>query len=99
MTIKLLKRGVFYTSMVILVIGLCFAGSIWAMDEMPGKGITVKPARATWTTGFFMEAIYSRALEHLGYEVEDPKKLANPIFYQSVYNGDVDSLCPVAEEL
>jgi glycine betaine/proline transport system substrate-binding protein len=56
----------------------------------PGKGKTIQPARATWTTGFFLEAVYSRALEELGYEVKDPKKLANPIFYQSVYNGDVD---------
>ena len=61
-----------------------------AGSALPGKGITVKPARATWTTGFFLEAIYSRALEHLGYTVKDPKNLANPIFYQSLVNGDVD---------
>jgi glycine betaine/proline transport system substrate-binding protein len=57
---------------------------------MPGKGVTVQPARATWTTGFFLEAIYGRALEDLGYTVKEPKKLANPIFYQSVAAGDVD---------
>jgi glycine betaine/proline transport system substrate-binding protein len=60
------------------------------MAAQPGNGKTVQPARATWTTGFFLEALYSRALEELGYNVKDPKKLANPIFYQSVYNGDVD---------
>ena len=61
-----------------------------AAEQMPGKGTMVQPARATWTTGFFLEAIYSRALEDLGYDVKDPKKLSNPIFYQSVYQGDVD---------
>jgi len=72
------------------VLGLVLAGSAVAMHHMPGKGVTVNPARATWTTGFFLEAIYSRALEELGFKVKDPKKLANPIFYQSLANGDVD---------
>jgi glycine betaine/proline transport system substrate-binding protein len=65
-------------------------GGAAAAEKMPGKGVTVQPARATWDTGFFLEAIYSRALEDLGYSVKDPKKLANPIFYQSVSAGDVD---------
>lgn len=58
--------------------------------ELPGEGTTVKPGRATWSTGFFLEALYSRALEHLGYQVKDPKKLSCPIFYQSLSNGDLD---------
>lgn len=70
--------------------GFGLSSSALASEEKPGEGVTVQPARATWTTGFFLEAIYSRALEELGFKVEDPKKLANPIFYQSVYNGDVD---------
>jgi glycine betaine/proline transport system substrate-binding protein len=59
-------------------------------DTFPGQGKTVKPARASWTTGFFLEAIYSRALEHLGYEVEEYKELSAPIFYRSLMQGDVD---------
>ncbi len=58
--------------------------------DLPGKGVTVQPARATWTTGFFLEALYSRALEELGYTVEKAQDLAVPIFYQSVCQGDVD---------
>jgi glycine betaine/proline transport system substrate-binding protein len=77
--------------MAILGVLVCFnAPNVQADTHMPGKGITVQPARATWTTGFFLEALYSRALEELGYTVKDPKKLANPIFYQSVCDGDVD---------
>ncbi len=73
-----------------VVLSLALVGPVAADSHMPGKGVTVQPARATWTTGFFLEAVYSRALEELGYDVKDPKKLSNPIFYQSVYNGDVD---------
>lgn len=58
--------------------------------KKPGEGTTVQPARATWTTGFFLEALVSRGLEQLGYEVEDPKKLSNPMFYQSLTTGTVD---------
>ena len=66
------------------------AGSAMASGHMPGKGVDVQPARATWTTGFFLEAVFSRGLEELGYDVGDPKDLSNPIFYQSVMQGDVD---------
>lgn len=60
------------------------------VDHMPGKGVTVQPARATWNTGFFQEALVRRGLTELGYEVKKPKDLQNPIFYKSVALGDVD---------
>lgn len=59
-------------------------------NDKPGKGITVRPGRATWNTGFFQEALVRRGLEELGYTVEKPKDLANPIFYKSVMLGDLD---------
>lgn len=61
----------------------------WASD-MPGKGVTVNPARATWNTGFFQEALVRQGLTDLGYKVKKPKDLQNPIFYKSVALGDVD---------
>ena len=61
-----------------------------ADSSEPGAGVTIQPARATWNTGYFQEALYSRALEELGYTVEDFQELDNPIFYQSVALGDVD---------
>jgi glycine betaine/proline transport system substrate-binding protein len=57
---------------------------------MPGDGVTVKPARATWDTGWFQTEIYIKALKRLGYNVEPPKTLDNPPFYQAVAQGDVD---------
>lgn len=61
-----------------------------AKNMKPGKGVTVQPARATWNTGFFQEALVRRGLEELGFKVKRPKDLQNPIFYKSVALGDVD---------
>ena len=73
-----------------VIASMAFVGSSYAEGTQPGKGITVKPARATWNTGFFQEALVRRGLEELGYKVKGAKDLANPIFYKSVYLGDVD---------
>lgn len=64
--------------------------SAYAADAKPGKGVKVQPARATWNTGFFQEALVRRGLVELGYQVKKPKDLQNPIFYKSVAMGDVD---------
>jgi glycine betaine/proline transport system substrate-binding protein len=56
----------------------------------PGEGKTVQPARPTWDTGWFTVEIYNKALEELGYTVERPRTLDNPVFYQAVAQGDVD---------
>ncbi len=75
-----------------VVSALVFTGASvsFADSHLPGKGVTVKPARATWNTGFFQEALVRRGLEELGYNVKKPKDLNNPIFYKSVALGDVD---------
>lgn len=76
---------------VMLVLSIVFiASNALAMDMTPGKGVTVQPARATWNTGFFQEALVHKGLEALGYEVKKPRDLTNPIFYKSVALGDVD---------
>lgn len=61
-----------------------------AMAAEPGEGKVVRPARATWDTGWFQTEIYIKALEELGYEVREPTTLDNPPFYQAVSQGDVD---------
>lgn len=62
----------------------------FADQQKPGQGITVKPARATWNTGYFQEALVRAGLEELGYKVKKAKELQNPLFYQSLALGDVD---------
>ena len=56
---------------------------------LPGMGVTVWPGRATWNTGYFQEALYSLALEQLGYDVQDHQELDNALFYESVAHGDL----------
>lgn len=73
---------------VLLAIGL--VGAADAAKDQPGDGKTVKMARATWDTGWFQAALYQKALEELGYEVERMVTLKNPAFYQAVGQGDVD---------
>lgn len=69
---------------------LSLAIPAYANYDKPGKGTTVHPARATWNTGYFQEALLHAGLKELGYKVKDPKELQNPLFYQSVTFGDVD---------
>lgn len=61
-----------------------------AADSLPGSGITVRPARGTWDTGWFQTEVYVRALETLGYTVDRPKTLTNPVFFTALGNGDLD---------
>jgi len=75
------------------ICAVLIASTAMAMDMKPGKGTTLTPARATWNTGFFQEALARRGLEELGYEVKKPKDLANPIAYKTIYLGDIDYWC------
>ena len=43
----------------------------FAAHHKPGEGVKVRPARATWNTGYFSEALVSAGLQELGYEVDD----------------------------
>lgn len=74
--------------LVLLVLSL--AVPAFANYDKPGKGVKVQPARATWNTGYFQEALVREGLKELGYNVKAPKELQNPLFYQSVTLGDVD---------
>jgi glycine betaine/proline transport system substrate-binding protein len=62
----------------------------FADQQKPGAGVEVQPPRATWNTGYFQEALVRAGLKELGYGVNEPKELQNPLFYQSVMLGDVD---------
>jgi len=69
---------------------LSLAAPAFAAHHKPGDGVEVKPGRATWNTGYFQEALVRTGLKELGYEVDDPKELTNPLFYQSLALGDLD---------
>lgn len=75
---------------VVMTAVLMLTSSALAYNKMPGKGIKVKPARATWNTGYFQEALARKALETLGYKVKATKELQNQLFYKTVTLGDID---------
>ena len=59
---------------------------------MPGEGVTVRMARANWSTGYMQAAIYRTLLQELGYEVSDPAEaeLAPATFYPALGEGEYD---------
>jgi len=74
----------------LVLLMLSLSVPVLANYDKPGKGIKVQPARATWNTGYFQEALVRSGLKELGYNVKAPKELSNPLFYQSVLLGDLD---------
>ena len=64
------------------------------IDEvsMPGAGLSIRMARANWSTGYFQAEVYRALLEELGYEVSDPSQaeLGPDIFYVGLAGGDFD---------
>jgi len=76
--------------MLLIVALLSLTVPAFAAHHNPGEGVKVQPARATWNTGYFQEALVRAGLKDLGYDVAEPKELQNPLFYQSVAFGDVD---------
>ncbi|MDZ7802065.1 MAG: glycine betaine/L-proline ABC transporter substrate-binding protein ProX [Trueperaceae bacterium] len=68
--------------------GLALGGAV-AQDQ-PGEGVSIQPGIATWQSALPIEAIFAQLLGELGYDVQDAQSVSNPIFYQSVTQGDVD---------
>ena len=82
-----------FSTKILITLLICLSlavSNVQATDQKPGAGTTVRPARATWNSGFFQEALVRRGLEEMGYKAKKPKDLPNPIFYKSVALGDVD---------
>jgi len=68
-----------------LALGSAPAGA----NERPGKGVTVQPAVATWTSAIPVSWVYVELLGELGYQVEKPISLSNPVTYLAISEGDV----------
>lgn len=74
----------------LLAATIALAGLASAQSEQPGQGVTVQPAIAGWDDARPVQSIFDQLLEELGYRVEPPIMLDNPIFYTAVAQGDVD---------
>jgi len=61
----------------------------YAQDQsMPGEGVTVIPLKSSIAEETFQTLLVSKALEELGYDVEDIKELEYPAAYVAIANGD-----------
>ena len=58
--------------------------------SLPGRGETVRMARASWDTGWFQAQIFKELLQELGYTVGDIETLDAVEFYFFSAGGDVD---------
>lgn len=78
-------------SKLLVVLLLAVSGMTFAQDAAkPGEGTTIAPAIPTWQSAKPVQAVFATLLRDLGYELEEPTPLSNPIFYQAVVQGDVD---------
>lgn len=56
--------------------------------DLPGKGITVKPVQSTISEETFQTLLVSRALEKLGYTVDQPSEVDYNVAYTTIAAGD-----------
>ncbi|WP_416138039.1 glycine betaine/L-proline ABC transporter substrate-binding protein ProX [Halomonas sp. HK25] len=61
-----------------------------AAADRPGEGVTVQPAVASWTSAVPVSWVFVELLEELGYDVQTPISLSNPVAYLAVSEGDAD---------
>ena len=57
------------TRILIVLLMLSLTLPVFADPLKPGAGVKVQPARATWNTGYFQEALVRAGLKELGYQV------------------------------
>ena len=68
-------------------LGLSFAGGALAQDT-PGEGVTVIPLKSSIAEETFQTVLVMKALEELGYDVEDIKELEYAAGHVAIGNGD-----------
>jgi glycine betaine/proline transport system substrate-binding protein len=61
-----------------------------ASESLPGDGISVQAVHTSEKADYFPTVIINKALEKLGYEVEEPAEVTPSILFVALANGDVD---------
>ncbi|MDI5984689.1 glycine betaine/L-proline ABC transporter substrate-binding protein ProX [Halomonas sp. M4R5S39] len=71
------------------------AAAAWALTatentaaDQPGEGVSVQPAVATWTSAVPVSWVFVELLTELGYDVQTPISLSNPVAYLAITEGD-----------
>lgn len=63
---------------------MAFGSTAFAAQTKPGEGTTIEPALPSWQSAKPVLAIFNVMLQDLGYELDKPTVLSNPIFYKTV---------------
>lgn len=69
---------------------LALASPVALAQEMPGKGVTVRPAEGTNPEEKFQHRVLYRALEQLGYEIAEPSETSYQLIHVALGGGDAD---------
>jgi glycine betaine/proline transport system substrate-binding protein len=56
----------------------------------PGRGQTIRLARADWDTSWFEAEIFRQLLQRLGYAVTEPKTMNDTAFWDAVSRNEID---------
>jgi len=59
-------------------------------SNLPGEGVSIRPAHSTWIEEKFQTEIVNIGLEKLGYQVDQPQEIDYPPMYIAMANGDLD---------
>ncbi len=71
-----------------IALGLAASAGTLHAEEQPGSGIAVQPAVASWTSAVPVSWVYVELLAELGYDVQNPISLSNPVAYLAISEGD-----------
>lgn len=77
------------TSAAIAVTGsMLMSGAAYAYEELPGEGVEVQPLKSSIAEETFQTLLVMKALEELGYEVDDIQEIEYAAGHVAVANGD-----------
>ncbi len=73
-----------------LGLGLALGAGPALANDMPGKGVEIRPVMAPQLGEFFQHRILFRALSDLGYEIADPQEVEYQTIHLALGGGDGD---------
>src|SRR5262245_19664307 len=71
-------------------LGIMTLGAVAVAQDMPGKGVTVRPAASTIAEEGFQAQLVARGLKELGFDVQPPSELQVQLVIVAVGSGDLD---------
>lgn len=74
-----------------IAVSAALSSAAWA-ESLPGKGVTVQPIQSTGANETFQTLIVNKAMQALGYTVNDTKEVDYNVAYTSVAAGDATYL-------